>query len=329
MQRRALKGLIVLLVFIFIAALLTGCGKPETRGTSPQKVKIGYSRLIISLPVFVAEERGIFRENGLDVELEGFDTAQPLMDALLAGQLDVAGYTAFPITFNGQVRSKKQLYYLTALVEDDKHPISMLMVKKDSPVSGINDLRGRRIGILPTVAYKAWLNMILQENGISPDEVVIQTLAPALTASSLDSGAVDAVFSNDPAVTTTLQKGIGRLLYQGAIVPKYLWSPLPFGSFNVSKEFADKDPDMVERIAKSLDEAIEFIDANPREAKKMMAGFVSDTEKPFVENYSDPRYLKTGEVSPGELSRLVEAYQKQNIIKGNLDLTNMLYKYPQ
>ncbi len=319
-------GLLLLLLFTVFA--LSGCGKADPAATqSLQKVKIGYSRLIISLPVFVAAEKGLFKKNGLDVELVPFDTAQPLMDALLSGQLDVAGYTAYPITFNGQLRSKKDLYYLTSLIEDEKHPISMLIVKKDSPIQTITELKGKRIGILPTIAYKAWIEQILKANGIAPEEVVIQQLAPPMTASALDAGTVDAVFTNDPAATTTLQKGIGRLLTQGAIVPKYQWSPLPFGSFNISKEFADKNPDIAKRIAKSLDEAIELINTNPTEAKKLMSSYVAEGERPFVEYYANPYYQKTNEVTAADMTKLTTAYQNQGIIKAPLDITNLIFKY--
>lgn len=315
-------------VFLLGFAFISGCGKVEQE-SELQKVKIGYSRLRISLPVFVAVERGIFEKNGLNVELQMFDTAQPLMDALCAGHVEIAGYTAFPITFNAQLRSKRQLYYVTLMVEDNDHPVSMLIVKKGSPIKTIKDLRGKRIGILPTIAYKAWLEMILKENGIKPEEVIIQQIAPALTPSSLDSGVVDAMFTNDPAVTTTLQKGISVLLSKEALVPKYTWSPFPFGGFNMSREFADKNPDIAKQVVKSLDEAIEFVNKHPQEAKKIMANFLPDAQKPFVEYYPDARYLKSGKVSPEQLMKVVDAYLKMGIIKEHLDLTNLVYKLPR
>jgi NitT/TauT family transport system substrate-binding protein len=290
------------------------------------KVKIGYSRLRISLPVFVAQEKGLFKKNGLEVELEMFDTAQPLMDALCGGKLDVAGYTAFPISFSAQFRSKKELYYTTVLMEDDAHPISMFVVRKDSPIKTVGDLRGRNIGILPTFAYKVWLELLLQKNGIGPDEVTIQQVAPAMTASALESKTVDAMFTNDPAVTTCVRKGIGRILFSEAMVPKYMWSPFPFASFNMTREFVTKSPQVARQIVKSLDDAIDFINANQLDAKRMMAKFLPEAQKPFVEHYPDALFLKSSQFPLAELLKIEESYRIQGILKGKLDLSTSLFQ---
>lgn len=60
------------------------------------EVTIGYSQLRISLPIFVAAERGLFAKHGLAVTLRPYDTAQPMVQALAEGKLDLAGYSALP-----------------------------------------------------------------------------------------------------------------------------------------------------------------------------------------------------------------------------------------
>ncbi len=317
-----MKKLLCLICSLVILGILY---QDNVRAIEANNVKIGYSRLRISLPVFVAQEKGLFKKNGLDVELEMFDTAQPLADALCGGKLDVAGYTAFPISFSAQLRSKKDLYYATGLMEDDEHPISMFVVKKDSRIKTIGDLKGKNIGILPTFAYKVWLELILDKNGIKPDETTIQQIAPAMTPSALESNTVDAMFTNDPAVTTCVQKGIGKLLFTGAIVPKYVWSPFPFASFNMTREFVDKKPDTARQIVKSLDEAIDFISTNQQEAKRIMAKFLPDAQKPFVEHYPDAFFMKSSQFPLKELLKIEENYRNQGIIKERLDLSKSLY----
>jgi NitT/TauT family transport system substrate-binding protein len=309
-----------------LAFMIFSLGIVNVNATELKRVKIGYSQLRISLPVFVAQEKGIFKKNGLDVELEMFDTAQPLMDALCGGKLDVAGYTAFPITFSAQLRSKRDLVYATALMEDDSHPISMFVIKNDSTISSIAKLKGKRIGILPTYAYKAWLELILEKNGIKPDEVIIQQVAPSMTPAVLESGAVDVMFTNDPAVTACIKKGIGKLLYKDAIVPKYFWSPFPFGSFNMTKEFVQNNPAVAKQIVKSLDEAIDFINSNQQAAKKIMANFLPEAQKVFVESYPDALFLKSTQFSVKELMKVEESYKEQGIVKETLDLSKSLYK---
>jgi len=315
---------VLLITVFFIIGLLFvyGCSKQEP--VKP-KLTIGYSALRISLPVFVAEKKGLFKKHGLDVQLQKYETAQPMMDALVSGGIDVGGYCALPITFSAMVRSKTPLLFLTAMMEDENHLISMLIVKKNSGISTIKQLKGKRIGILPTRAYEVWLQLILEKNGVSPNDVIIQQIAPNLQASALASGSVAALFTNDPAATASLVKGFGELLVEEALVPKYTYSPFYFGSFNVTKKFADTNPDMLKKIASALDEAIEFINNNPTEAKSFMAEFINKELEPLSTKYPDAYYKKSGEVTNDELNKYLKYYLDSKIIPETIDLTNSQY----
>jgi ABC-type nitrate/sulfonate/bicarbonate transport system substrate-binding protein len=139
---------------------------------------IGVSTLRISLPVFVAEQHGLFAKHGIEAEVRRFDTAQPLADELGAGRIDAGGYVAFPILF-GPGAPPPRVRVVTAIVEDAAHPLSYLLVKKGSGLRGVAALKGRRIGILPTAAYRRWLEAILQHDGLKhPDRA--RALAAAL-----------------------------------------------------------------------------------------------------------------------------------------------------
>src|SRR5258708_20418585 len=64
------------------------------RADEPLKAKIGVLRLSSSAPVFIAQDKGYFREAGLEIELKFFDAAQPIAVAATSGDVDV-GITAF------------------------------------------------------------------------------------------------------------------------------------------------------------------------------------------------------------------------------------------
>ena len=58
------------------------------------KAKVGVLRLSSSAPVFIAQDKGYFREAGIEVELKFFDAAQPIAVAVTSGDIDF-GVTAF------------------------------------------------------------------------------------------------------------------------------------------------------------------------------------------------------------------------------------------
>jgi len=266
---------------------------------------IGVSTLRISLPVFVAEQHGLFTKHGIDAELRRFDTAQPLADELGAARIDAGGYVAFPILF-GPGAPPPRVRVFTAVVEDAGHPLSYLLVKKGSGLRGVGSLRGRRIGILPTAAYRRWLEAILRHEGLQPEDVSIVPLAPPLEVDALSGGGVDALFTGDPMATAALARGVAESATDTPDVPRALGDPFLFGTFAVTEDFAQKHSAETRALADALDEAIGIIAADPAVGREAMKPFVRDIERPFVDRYPATRYLRSGEVSASQLDRALE-----------------------
>jgi ABC-type nitrate/sulfonate/bicarbonate transport system substrate-binding protein len=266
---------------------------------------IGVSTLRISLPVFVAAQHGLFAKHGLDAEIRRYETAQPLADELGAGRIDAGGYVAFPILF-GPGAPPPRVRVMTAIVEDASHPLSYLLVKKGSGLRGVAALRGRRIGILPTAAYRRWLEAILRHDGLTPEDVTIVAVAPQLEADALSGGGIDALFTGDPMATAALASGAAELATQTPDVPRVLGDPFLFGTFAVTEKFAETRPADAHALRDALDEAIGMIMADPAVGRAAMAPYVREAERPFVERYPPARYLRSGEIAAAQLDRALE-----------------------
>jgi NitT/TauT family transport system substrate-binding protein len=290
------------------------------------KLTVGYSKLRISLPVFVAQKKGYFTEQGLEVSLQSFDTAQPLMDALVAGHVDAGGFTAYPITFKAMQVSGKSFYFAGAMLEDQEHPISMLLRKKGSGIASVADLKGKRIGILPTNAYKAWLEMVLKKNNIQPSEVTIVQVAPPMTVSSFENGTIDAAFTNDPAATASVKKGVAEMITTEALVPKYLWSPYPFGSFNMTKDLTEGKPEVAQKLAAALDKAIAYTNDNPQEAEAILKEFLPPEQNKIIEDFADARYAASKDVTAEEMAKLVQSFVELGVLEKPLDLGPLIFR---
>jgi NitT/TauT family transport system substrate-binding protein len=79
---------------LILASLLALSAAGNARADEVLKVKVGVLRLSSSAPVFIAQDKGYFRDAGLDVELKFFDAAQPIAVATTSGDVDF-GVTAF------------------------------------------------------------------------------------------------------------------------------------------------------------------------------------------------------------------------------------------
>jgi len=79
---------------LLFAGLLLLAMAGSGHADEPLKAKVGVLRLSSSAPVFIAQDKGYFRDAGLDVELKFFDAAQPIAVATASGDVDF-GVTAF------------------------------------------------------------------------------------------------------------------------------------------------------------------------------------------------------------------------------------------
>ncbi|MGY4466366.1 NitT/TauT family transport system substrate-binding protein [Bradyrhizobium sp. LB9.1b] len=82
------------IVRLALASLVAITAMGAARAEDALKARIGVLRLSSSAPVFIAQDKGYFREAGLDVELKFFDAAQPIAVATTSGDIDF-GVTAF------------------------------------------------------------------------------------------------------------------------------------------------------------------------------------------------------------------------------------------
>lgn len=318
--------LMILLSFLFLYNCNNNKADEENDNSKNlTTLDIGYSRLRISLPVFTAKEEGIFEKYGINANLKMYETAQPLMQALVSGKIDIAGYTALPITYNGMIRSRKDLYFISIMVEDQSHRISYFLKSKGNEnITTINDLKGKKIGILPTIAYKAWCEEILRQNGLDPNkDVVVQQIAPQQQPQTLKTGGVDALFTNDPAATTALELGVAELISNDVDCPKYISDPFIFGSFNIDKKWADNNEKLFSSVTKAINEAVEFVNNNPEKAKQHMSKYLPKQFKSHIGKYPNALYWTSEKAEDKDLNVIADKYLELGIIPKKLDLTGL------
>lgn len=293
-------------------------------------VAIGYSRLSISLPVFIAQDKGYFKKNGINAKLHRYDDGGILGQALAEGKVDLGGYSATPILFNGSLRTGRQFLYVTTQLEDESHRVSYLLRPKtpagQSPeIKTIADLKGKRVGIFPTAAYKLTLEALLKKNGVNPSSVTIQQVEPALQPQLLRSKGIDALYTVTPPGVATIATGAGELIGTRSPAPEVFGKPFPFAQFVISKNWAAKNPGLTKQIVKSLDQAIVYINANPSKAKQAYRNYLAEVHHKFIDQYPQPLYLTSYDNKDKILNRIASKYLEAGIIPRKINLKGAIY----
>jgi NitT/TauT family transport system substrate-binding protein len=301
--------------------LVGACDPAPATPAASAEVAVGVSTLRISLPVLVAVDRGLFADEGLAVELRRYETAQPLVDEVLDGRIDAGGYAALPIVAAALARGGDAPSLATMLVEDEAHPISRLVRRAgDVTLESPADLAGRRVGILPTIAYRRWIDAVLAHAGVDASRVTIVPVAPPQQVRMLAEGGVDALFTGDPMATGAIAAGAGEAFGPVAPVPDALGGEVDFGAFLVGARLVRERPDVARRLVASLDGAIELLRDDPAVAREAMASLLRPEEQALAARYPTARYLGSGEVTSARIDADVRALVAAGVIAAPVPL---------
>jgi ABC-type nitrate/sulfonate/bicarbonate transport system substrate-binding protein len=309
-------------------------------------VTIGYSALGVSLPLFVAHRTGLFADQGLSVKMRGYPTAHPLVEGIIDEEVPCGGFVAFPIALHRHVRARP-LYYACAVAEDLDNPISFLLVRKGSGIRTIEDLAGRRVGVLPTKAYREWLKVLLKRSALGYHQVKldktckcmntcaasnvpvermvsVHDVLPHETAAALASGRVDAMFTNDPGVTAAVRSGVAEIFGDHPILPSLLGSPFLFGSFAFDSEFVAERPDEARRIVAALDQAVRFCQQDPAEARRLATPYLPPSCADLSNALGRPIFLTSRQVDPARLQSTIDLLADGEMIGGRVEMSPWL-----
>ncbi|RBP36890.1 NitT/TauT family transport system substrate-binding protein [Roseimicrobium gellanilyticum] len=230
-------------------------------------VRVAYAPVVLNLPSYVAQDRGLFEKAGVKVVYTSFSSANDMINALVAGQVDaVTGVSMVPVlNLEAQSPGKARVFLHSMMTKDT--PYDGMVVKKGSPIKGLTDLAGKKVGVFPGTTAASLLKATFKKHGIDANTVQLVPLPPPSHLSALESGAVDALLAYEPTLSTALDQGAQQIF--GSIFADLL-SPSPISCSVVSRKFATEHPEAFARFVGALDESIAMIRANPSECRKML-----------------------------------------------------------
>ncbi len=232
------KHVWIIVGFLVVSLLVAACAKaPEApkqgAPTEAKKLSVGLLKLTSSAPVFIGIEKGFFKEEGLNLDVQWFEAAHPIAVATASNKVDV-GATGITASLYNMVSGGQKLSIVADKGREEKgYSSSALLVTSDlwgQGVQKIEQMKGKRIGITQTGStYHYMIGRLLETKGLSLTDVEIVPLGKmgALMA-ALQSKQVDAVILNEPNISTVLAAGYGKLVSQVGDVIEYQTSGIFF-----------------------------------------------------------------------------------------------------
>src|SRR6266571_3032548 len=251
------------------------------RADDALKAKIGVLRLSSSAPVFIAQDKGYFRDVGLEIELKFFDAAQPIAVATTSGDVDV-GITAFTAGLYN-LAGKGALKVIGGMSREKAgYPLIGYFASNNAYDAGLKtpkDLAGKRIAVTQTgSSFHYSLGLLADKYGFKLSDVKVlplQSLSNA--AAALKGETVDAALLPVSTARTLMDADGAKLLgWVGDETPWQLGAV-----FASPKTLADKPlvPKLLSALARADREYHDVILASVAGGKAP----INTTTKPLLE----------------------------------------------
>ncbi len=268
MKKLLTIGLTIILGLVVAGILFRPDQPPVPQAQQPEELTVAAYKGDFSALIWIAEARGLFRENGLSVTIEGFDSGVIPVRRLLEGKAHVATSGEFVIV--NQLAHSDDLRVLGTIVRGDAIEV---IAKKDAGISQPAELKGKRVGLKKGSQAEFVLNDFLLDYGLQNNDVEITDLNPMEMEGALLGDKVDAVVVWNP-FTYQLKRTLG----ENAMA----WNPrdLPF-FFNIttsSKTLAQRREGLMKFMAAMLD-AARFATSNNEEARIIVRDRLGYTEE--------------------------------------------------
>jgi NitT/TauT family transport system substrate-binding protein len=203
-------------VRLALACLLALSASGIARADDLLKAKVGVLRLSSSAPVFIAQDKGYFRDAGLDVELKFFDAAQPVAVATTSGDIDF-GITAFTAGLYN-LAGKGTLKVIGGMSREKAgYPLIGYFAGNNAYAAGLKtprDLAGKRIAVTQVgSSFHYSLGLLADKYGFKLSDVKIvplQSLSNA--AAALKGETVDAALLPVSTARKLMDDGGAKLL---------------------------------------------------------------------------------------------------------------------
>ncbi|MBI5255041.1 MAG: ABC transporter substrate-binding protein [Burkholderiales bacterium] len=293
------------------------------------KILIGFWPIASGLPLYAGLERGIFKEAGLQVEGAKFASAQQVAEAMIAGRIQgSANGTASAALGLAEITSPNLFKIICSNPSNRTLVLDEFVVPKDSPVTSIAQLAGKKVASGPGIQNVTLAKVILEKNGIANPQVIelpIGQHVPALAA-----GQIDAAYTLEPTGTAGRLKGLTRVLEPG-VISKYVLgdhdAPWFGGSASVTTTFLKEKPELAKRYIAAYAKAVDWVRKNPAEARNHMDGFTS-IDASLVKEVPLAGFTLYNEFKPSDVEyfqKFFDVFTERKIFTRRLDVKSLIY----
>lgn len=302
-------------------AALLACVLLAAPASAQTKIQVGCTATSDCASAMVAVDEGLFKKQGLDVEMVLIGINSNIPAAILSNSIQIGGPTS--TVFLQAVDGGLDLVALTgaSAMSPTSNANITAFVRNGITINEPKDFIGKKVG---APGLGAFLHVLfvkwLVEKGVDPKKVNFVEVTFPTMSDIIRSGGVDAVLTAEPLVTRMTNAGLGTV---GARYAAELNRTEPIIFYAASRDWAEKNGPTISKFRAAIAEAAAVVNADRDKASASIAKFTKspiELVKSAAPNRSDP-VLK-----PEQLAWWIEIMSSQKMLQSKLDLDRLVWK---
>ena len=307
---RRLAGCLAILVGVAVTAIPAGA---ETLRVG----KAGRDAFSF-VPVDVGMRTGIFKNNGLDIEISSFGGDARVQQAMAADGIDIGLGSGPGLAFIAKGSPVKGIAAMAG-----PPLLFALVVRNDDTVKTVDDLKGRKIGVSTVGSVTSWIvSEVSRKKGWGLDGIEQITIGDdASRIAALKIKSFDAAIVNLAVALNYVQRGEGRVLLRfGDLVKDFHIHVI----FATDKAIADK-PDTLRRFLKGWFETMAYMRANKDKTVAIAMEIMGTDAATTAAIYDElmPMFSNHGRFDPKALAVLQRSFVEMKTLPQEPDMSKL------
>jgi NitT/TauT family transport system substrate-binding protein len=270
-------------------------------------IKIAHSTWVGYGPLYIARDKGIFKKNGVDVDLIVMEDPKERFPTLMADKIQMIASTVDTALL--YLKKPNDFQYVVAI--DDSNGGDGIVAIKD--IKTIADLKRRNVAVNEGSVSEFYLNVLLAKAGLKETDLKTVNMTAGDAGGAFVAKRVDAAVTWEPWLTKGKSTDFGHLLVDSSTTPGLITDVII-----VKTSWASAHQKDVAAIVKSWNEAVAYYRSNPDDAIAIMAkgvgGWLKDP-KEFKSTLAGIKFYGADDnktffgtkAKPGPLSATVKA----------------------
>ena len=257
----------------------SGLGSQET----PESITLGNMLYEYSGLVFIADDRGFFAANGLNVTLRDYVSTVASITGLENNETDITLVPEYSIVTEAFKKEN-----ITVIGNSDKYESVFLISRKDRGIENVSDLKGRKIGGSKGTIGEFYLGRFLELNGMRIEDVTFTDMPTTQYVETITNGSVDAVIVVYKYLDQSREQ-LGSNLVAWPIQS----SQKGYVVLTCRNDWASSHPETIIKVLKSVKQAEDYAITHPAEARAIIQKRMNYTDTAMADFWPDHEYALT------------------------------------